>query len=341
MTQPVRDKPPVIVPPGAFAYPLRSDKPTRWFGFQLFRGFTLLAVSGAVEPLRIANQLAQKPLYGWIIASEDGRPVRASCGLQVGVDARLADIDPETYLFVCSGIQGNDAASSQALAQLRRHDRHGGEYGAICTGAATLARAGLIKDRRFTLHWENQPGFIERFPDLAPSRNRFEIDGTMMTSGGGQGATEMMLAVIREDHGRDFAIAVADMCLTDPEVASRRMQRSSIASALSSRNPKLLAAVQLMYQNIEEPLALDRIAELSGASRRQLERLFTNLMGAPPARIYRNIRLERARSLLVETDVSVLDVAISCGFTGSSNFSRSFRAFFGESPQGIRKTARH
>lgn len=325
-----------LVPDGAFSFPIKQTLDTRWFGFLLLPGFTLLAFSSALDPLRIANQLSQKPLYGWRLFSEDGAAVPSSSGVDVGVHAALAEVSQDLRLFVCSGNRGTEAASASTVAAIRRHVRFGGKIGGICTGAATLARAGLLDGAKFTLHWENQPGFVEVFPNLEPTRNRFEDDHGLLTCGGGSAATEMMLKMIARDYGPEFAILVADMCLNDPDLSGRREQRSSIAKAIDSRNPKLLGAIQSMYANIEDPLSLDDIAEQGGLSRRQLERHFRNLLLEPPAVIYRNIRLERARGLMIETDMSVMEVAMACGFNSANVFSRHFKKRYGETPFGVR-----
>jgi putative intracellular protease/amidase len=137
-------KRPDLVPVGAFTYPVKDPQQTRWFGFLLLPQFTLLAFSAALDPLRIANQLAQKPLYGWLVYSPDGAPVSSSSGIDIGVHASLEDLKPDTYLFACSGNNGSSVASNDVLAHIRRHVRFGGDVGGICTGAATLARAGLL-----------------------------------------------------------------------------------------------------------------------------------------------------------------------------------------------------
>lgn len=328
--------PKALVPDGAFSYPIEAPWETRWFAFVLLPQFTLLAFSSALDPLRIANQLAQQPLYGWHVVSEDGRAVTASSGVDIAVHGTLDTVTQEMQLFVCSGNDGLRAASAPVLAALRRHHRFGGRIGGICTGAATLARAGLLDGRRFTLHWENQPGFIEAFPDLQPSRARVEADGDLLTCSGGSAATEMMLTLIASDYGEDFAIAVADMCLNTPDRAPGRDQRSSIARAIDSRNPKLLHVLRAMYAHIEDPVTLEDLARSAGVSRRHMERMFTLFLGEPPAMTYRNIRLDRAQALLAETDLSVLDVAIATGFNSVAVLSRHFKKRFGETPYGRR-----
>lgn len=326
-----------LIPEGAFTSTIAKPNPTRWFGFLLLPEFTLLAFSSALDPLRIANQLAQHPLYGWHVVSEDGLAVDSSSGLPVGVHGTLDGMADDLPLFICSGNNWSDAASPKALSHIRRRARFGAIHGGICTGAATLARAGLLTGRRFTLHWENQPGFIEQFPNLTPTQNRFEEDGDMLTCGGGSAAAEMMLVQIARDYGRDFAVLVADMCLNDPDLSGSRPQRSSIATAVATRNPKLVGVVQQMYRHIEEPVLMDDLAEQAGLSRRQLERHFRKYLGETPAKTYMGIRLERARALLVETDHSINEVAAATGFSSAQIFSRQYRDRYGQTPYGTRK----
>jgi transcriptional regulator GlxA family with amidase domain len=328
---------PDLVPAGAFSYPVKDPKDTRWFGFLLLPQFTLLAFSAALDPLRIANQLAQKPLYGWLAVSPDSRAVSSSSGIDIDVHLGLDDLKPDTYLFVCSGNNGTNAATDTVLGRVRRHVRFGGKVGGVCTGAATLARAGLLEGKTFTLHWENQPGFIEAFPDLTPSPQRFEKDGDFMTSGGGVAATEMMISVIAKDYGEDFAIAVSDMCLNGPDVTTRTEQRSSIAKAISSRNPRVLSVLRAMYDNVETPLTLSELAASAGISRRQIERQFRQLLDEAPAQTYRNIRLDRARTLLMETNLSVIEIAMATGFNSNAVFSRHYKERYGETPRGHRR----
>lgn len=327
---------PDLVPAGAFCYPVTDPQETRWFAFLLLPEFTLLAFSAALDPLRIANQLAQKPLYGWVVLSADGSAVSSSSGIDIGVHGSLDDLTPDTSVFVCSGNNGTKVASDEVLGHLRRHVRFGGKVGGICTGAATLARAGLLGRKRFTLHWENQPGFIEAFPDLTPTPRRFERDGDLLTCGGGAAATEMVISIIAQDYGDDFAIAISDMCLNGPDIATRSEQRSSIAKAISSRNPRVLAVLRAMYENIETPLPLEELAENAGISRRQIERQFKQLLDEAPAQTYRNIRLDRARTLLMETDLSVMQVTMATGFNSNSVFTRHYKDRYGETPLGHR-----
>ncbi|MDG1129142.1 GlxA family transcriptional regulator [Seohaeicola saemankumensis] len=326
-----------LVPIGAAYFPVPDPGPTRHYAFVLVPGFTLLAFSAAVEPLRIANQLSQRPLYRWQILSETGAPVLSSSGIPVGASGTLDNVGKDARLFVCAGNPAMAAAAPPVVVAVQRHHRFGGLVGGICTGAVALAKAGLVEGRRFTLHWENQPSFVETFPALNPTINRFEIDGRLMTCGGGAASTDMMLSIIAEDHGSDFAAMVSEMCLRTVMLGVEPEQRSSVAALMSSRNPVLVATITLMNRHIEDPLTMDSIAVATGYSRRQLERLFRDATGQAPAEFYRGLRLDRGRNLLSTTNMTLQEIATACGFESVSHFSRRFRERFGAAPSKLKQ----
>ncbi len=327
-----------LVPSGAAYFDSGIQaKGTKRFVFVLCPSFTLLAFSSAVEPLRIANQLSQKPLYSWTVVSMDGQPVSSSSGIAIHVDSAFSPPARDDVLVVCAGNQPAAAGDQQIVAAVRGHYRNSGQVGGLCTGAVALAFAGVLEGRKFTLHWENQPAFIETFPELAPTLNKYEIDDRVMTSGGGAAATDLFLDIVASDHGQRFAAVVSDMCLRRVTIGRDMPQRSSLAAVAQVSNPALSAMVELMKQNREDPMPLDDIAERVGLSRRQMERLFGDILGMPPARFYLNLRLEHARNLLASTEMSLWEVSVACGFSSKHHFSKVFTRRFGTTPGRVKK----
>lgn len=144
------------VPSGVAFYTIEAVQNVRDFYFLLLPRTTMLAFSSAIEPLRIANQLTGKCLYRWHVISESGEPVRCSNGISISVDGPLKQISTSDVLLVCSGLEGFSAANTKSLDALRYHKRRGGIVGGICTGAYSLARAGVLENKSFTLHWETK-----------------------------------------------------------------------------------------------------------------------------------------------------------------------------------------
>ncbi|MGF1611051.1 MAG: GlxA family transcriptional regulator [Kiloniellales bacterium] len=303
------------------------------FGFLLMPRFSMLAFTSAVEPLRAANRLAGRSLYRWQVLSKDGRPVAASNGIEVVPQAAMAEVDRLPNLLVVAGIDAQLLRDESDLAWLRRLARQGCRMGALSTGAYVLARAGLLNGRRVTVHWENLDGFREDFPDIEVSGELYEIDGNRLTCSGGTAALDLMLSLIGLDHGRELAVQVAEQFIHERIRDNHDQQRMGLRSRLGISHPKLLRVIALMEEHLEEPLTRRELARRAGLSTRQLERLFRRYLSRTPTRYYLELRLHRARALLKQTALSVLDVGLACGFVSASHFSKCYREFFNRTPR--------
>jgi AraC family transcriptional regulator, glycine betaine-responsive activator len=314
--------------PGAAADPVRQ----RRFVFVLLDRFTMLAFASAIEPLRIANRMSGRQLYRFTLLSETGEPARCSNGLQVIVDGALGEVAHDDVVMVCGGNDIRAASTRGVINWLRRIGRMGPVVCGVCTGAHTLAAAGLLDGRRATIHWENHDGFLEEFPNVDLTRSIFVIDGNRMTTAGGTGSIDLMLAMIADDHGKDLANAVSDQLIHAAIRTDRDMQRLSIPTRIGVRHPRLGRVIEIMEESIEDPVSPAELAEEVGMSTRQLERLFRRYLNRSPKRYYMELRLAKARNLLMQTDLSVINVALACGFASPSHFSKCYRAQYGTTP---------
>jgi transcriptional regulator GlxA family with amidase domain len=306
-------------------------------GFLLVPQFSMIAFTSAIEPLRLANRAAGKPLYAWRLFSRDGAPVRASNGVEVSVDGAFADARSVNAAVVCAGIDVQTFDHRELMATLRRLSSFGAAIGAVCTGTYVLAKAGLLDGYSSTIHWENYEGLLSEFPYLDVTQELFEIDRKRFTCAGGTAAVDMMLSVIMRDHGHELASQVTDQLIHHRIREAGERQRMDLRARLGIAHPKLLAAVALMEQHIEEPLPCPELAKRVGFSTRQLERLFCKYLGRSPTSHYLSIRLERARDLLRQTSMPILSVGVACGFVSASHFSKSYHEHFGRTPSAERK----
>lgn len=317
---------------GPAAFMLDGDVATRNFYFVMLPKMTMLAFSAAVEPLRIANQLTGRCLYRWFLLSEDGAPVMCSNGVEIAVDDGLVATKSGDAVFVCSGVSGFLAAAGRTVSWVREQARHGRMVGGLCTGAFTLARAGILLGRQFTLHWENQPAFEEMFPHLAISNQLYCRDGGIVTCGGGVATVDLFVSLIEEHHGRGLAAKVAEMCLVGSPRSSSCNQRLSVSAELGVRHPVLASVLRDIRANFGGELNVVELAARHGLSRRGLERLFRRHLDSTPARKVREIRVEHAHSLMAETDMSFMEVAVACGFQSRVALRRAYRQQFGAVP---------
>ncbi|SEM78086.1 transcriptional regulator, AraC family with amidase-like domain [Gemmobacter aquatilis] len=320
------------------ATPVTKEAAPRRFIFLLLDRFTMLSFAGAIEPLRIANRLAGHDIYSWKLAGEGGDVAVCSNGAAFKLDMGLDEIDREDTLLVCGGIDVARATTRAIIAWLRREARRGAAIGGLCTGAYALAKAGLLDGKKATIHWENQDGFLEEFEEVKLTKSVFVIDGNRLTTAGGTASIDLMLKIIAADHGEDLANTVADQLIYNSIRTDQDTQRLSIPTRIGVRHPKLSQVIQMMEGAIEDPLSPSDLAEDVGMSTRQLERLFRRYLNRSPKRYYMELRLQKARNLLMQTDMSVINVALACGFASPSHFSKCYRSHYNTTPYRERGT---
>ncbi len=276
--------------------------------------------------------MARSELYEWKIVGENRDPVYCSAGLAITLDGDLPELHHDDMVFICGGTDIQKATTRELLNWVRREARHGVAFGGLCTAAYVLAKAGLLEGRKATIHWENQDSFAEEFIEVELTKSVFMIDGNRMTAAGGAASIDLMLKLIAEHHNESLASAVADQLIYAAIRTDQDIQRLSIPTRIGVRHPKLSQVIEMMTANLEEPISPSLLARRVAMSTRQLERLFRRYLNRSPKRYYMDLRLQRARNLLLQTDMSVINVALACGFTSPSHFSKCYRLQYGTTP---------
>lgn len=320
----------------------KSDDSATRVGFLLLDNFSMLAFSSAIEPLRMANQLSGDALYSWATVTENGEPVTCSNGINFQSDYSVATLeryDAFDAVFVCGGLHVHRLSCDASIQWLKSLAKSQVVLGAVCTGSQVLARAGLLEGYRFTIHWENIASAREEFPHLVVSPELFEIDRDRYTCAGGTAPIDMMLHEIREKHGVELATSISEQFMCERIRDKHDRQRVPLTQRIGTSQPKLAEAVSLMEANIEEPMTLDELSHHVGLSRRQLERLFQRYLHCVPTRYYLELRLERARQLLLQTSKPIVDIALACGFVSAPHFSKCYRDTFSVPPRDERRRA--
>lgn len=300
--------------------------------FVLMDRFSMLSFASSVECLRIANRMAGHEVYTWTLLGEGGENVTCSAGTTFAVDGDLAELQRDDTILVCSGVDVQSATSKKLLAWLRREARKGVVIGGLCTASYVLAKAGLLDGKRATIHWENIDSFAEEFEDVTLTKSVFVIDNNRLSTAGGTSSIDLMLKLVANDLGEDLANSVADQLIYSSIRTDQDTQRLSIPTRIGVRHPKLSMVVQMMEANIEEPISPSVLAQDVGMSTRQLERLFRRYLNRSPKRYYMELRLQKARNLLMQTDMSVINVALACGFASPSHFSKCYRSHYDTTP---------
>ncbi|NVK41940.1 MAG: GlxA family transcriptional regulator [Oceanospirillaceae bacterium] len=314
---------------------------TRNIGFLLLKNFTMISLASAIEPLRMANQLSGKELYNWYTLTEDGEPVRASDGINITPDGAMTGSFELDTVIVAGGVNITRSYSKRELSWLQSMGRKGRKIGGICTGAYMLAEAGLLNGYECSAHWECIASLQEAFPKVNCTNRLFSVDRDRITSSGGTVPLDMMLNMIKQEHGYQLSAAISEMFICDRIRNETDHQRIPLRHVLGTTQPKLVEVVALMEANLEEAIELDELASYVGLSRRQLERLFQKYLQCSPSRYYLKLRLTRARQLLKQTSMSIIEVASACGFVSTPHFSKCYREHIGIPPREERMGMRN
>ncbi|MDH4124260.1 MAG: GlxA family transcriptional regulator [Gammaproteobacteria bacterium] len=313
--------------------------PTR-FAFFLVNDFTLISMSSAIEPLRMANRICKREVFQWKTISETGAAVCASDGLSINVDSGIGN--PEVLrdldvVIVCGGLNIEKNTSAAIVKWLRSVAKGQLGFGATCTGSHVLAQAGLLDGYRCSIHWENIGPLTDTFPKVHVSRSVYTIDRNRYTCSGGTSPVDMMLQLIELQCGASVSAGVAEQFIHERIRRAGELQRIPLKHVVGNQSEKLIVAVELMEANIREPISQMDIANYTGVSRRQLQRLFHRYLLVTPSRYYTQIRLARARELLHQTSMSLVEISALTGFVSSSHFSKSYKEQFGHSPSAERR----
>ena len=314
--------------------------PTR-FGFLLINDFTLISLSSALEPLRMANRISGTDFYSWRTISESGDSVVASDGLSVNVDYGIDDENVLTDLdiiIVCGGRRIDDNTTERVMRWLKRVSNRDIALGAICTGTHTLAKAGLLNGYRCSVHWEYYSSMTDAFPKVSVSRSVFTVDRGRFTCSGGTAPVDMVLYLVRRQLGESVSAGIAEQFVHERVRRSNEQQRVPLKHTVGNQSEKLIIAVELMEANIREPISQPELAQYVGLSRRQLQRLFQRYLDCTPSQKYLEIRLQRARELLRQSRMCLVEIAAATGFVSSSHFSRCYKLLYGYSPSAERTT---
>lgn len=313
----------------------QSSKPYT-VAFVLLPQFSLMAFASASEPLRAANRLSGDRLYEWILLSEEGDAVHSSNGMLSIVHSSLDKAPPVDMVMVMASFEPQRATTPKLLGWLRRQAKRGIVLGGVDTGSYALAKAGLLDGYEATVHWEYLEAFQQQFPRVLVTQAMFTRSRRRFSAAGGTACLDMIMHLVREQHGHALATAVADQFIYGRIRSGEEQQRMALVERLALKQPHLVQAIILMEEHLEDTLSIAQIARTVGMSVRELERLFRRWLQTTPGAYYRRQRLDKGRALLQQSGLSVTEIAGLCGFGSVASFSRAYKTCFGLPPSAGR-----
>lgn len=293
----------------------------------LFGDFSMHCLANVIEPLRAANGFAGREIYRWRFLSMDGATVMSSSGLSVEVHGPLASAAGD-ILFVAPSYRYDAHSTAENLRALRTASGRFEVVAGLDTGSWLMAKAGLLKGKVATIHWDVLDRFIDAFPDIETRRDRFVIDGSRVTCGGALAAFDLAIELIAQRHGEALRLEVATLFMS-PEATGP-------LNVPNARGKTAARAIAVMRQNLEQPLPVGEIARRIGKNQKALEKRMYAELGATPQVVYKRLRLIEARKLALETDIRVSEIALRVGYDNPSAMTRAFRAEFGLTPSALR-----
>ncbi|MFC6340114.1 helix-turn-helix domain-containing protein [Pseudomonas sp. CCM 7891] len=306
--------------------------------FVLLNNFSMMSFTGAVDALVTANLISDSPAFEIITVGLKNRLVMGDLGIAISADLELAQLpDRIDVLIVAGGLRVRLLSDLHLRRKLRNVAFLGTTMGSLWNGAFFLAEAQLMNDVECAVHPDGRAMMTDMFPTVRVSNRTHVIDKNRITCAGASSSLRMMLELIKVKKDASLAHAVEEILGCD-----QTAEVSGTSTVLVDTNPTLpqtlKLALELMQKNIEEPLSIDELADCVKISRRQLERRFCRFVGASPTRYYLELRLTRARQLILQSNRAITDIAIATGFCSLANFHMRFRAFFGVAPSSYRVT---
>ena len=309
-------------------------------GFVLARRFTLNAFANFVDLLRLAadeGDRSRPVRCGWSVLSDTMNPVASSCGVVVQPTERMGDPGKFDYIAVVGGlIEEIPKLSSEYVRYLQRAAAAKVPLIGVCTGAFILHRAGLMDGYRCCVSWFHHADFLEQFDSLQPVSDQiFVADRDRLTCSGGASTAHLAAFLVERHIGKAPATKSLHIMMINGAEVGESPQPSPTLDC-STTDPFVRKALLLVQQNLDAPLSVDRIAKHLGISKRRLERHFRSALGTSPRAAFMDMRLSLARHLIENTRKSFATIAVECGFSDSSHFSRMFRHRFACTPRDFR-----
>lgn len=305
-------------------------------------GFPLYSVAAALDVMRHANRFAATDFYRWIFLSENDQAVTDFNGIALSPGSDIAGAGAFDLAFIVAGFDASQIEQPRLCAWLTKQARAGRTVGGISNGAFLLAAAGLLNQYSATTHWEDFESFCLLFPEVRARYQRFVMDRNRISCAGGSATLDMFLELARQDLGNEIALKISRQMLLQEQSIVLPGPTNRVPARHYS--PPVQRALSLIEAGVGQSITVNELADRIGISRRELLRLFKKELNNTPSQVLGLRRLDRARSLILNTNLPIAMIAESVGFSSQSHLTSSYHVEFGITPAQQRreyKAARH
>ena len=296
-------------------------------------GFVMTELSGVVDVLRLANRVVDKKMFTFRYVSPEAGVVKSSADTWLNASALSNSPDADIAVFL--GNSDLNFTSREIEKAVHKYRYTNAKVVLLAEAAAIYISANSDDGFGHTTHWENRllleerSGLYDIAPSLAVSTDK------IVTCAGLVSTYDIMLQIVAGYLSKAKLLTISSILLLDKVRSFETRQPGAMDALSAGKDSHIDQAIKMMQSNIEEPLKTTELAKVLGQTTRSLERQFLRHLGRSPGRFYRELRLIRAQSFLVNTDMSILEIAAACGF--GSNFGKIYKAYYGKTPRETRK----
>ena len=296
-------------------------------------GFVMTELSGVVDVLRLANRVLDKKMFTFRYVSPEAGVVKSSADTWLNASALSNSPDADIAVFL--GNSDLNCTSREIEKAVHKYRYTNAKVVLLAEAAAIYISANSDDGFGHTTHWENRllleerSGLYDIAPSLAVSTDK------IVTCAGLVSTYDIMLQIVAGYLSKAKLLTISSILLLDKVRSFETRQPGAMDALSAGKDSHIDQAIKMMQSNIEEPLKTTELAKVLGQTTRSLERQFLRHLGRSPGRFYRELRLIRAQNFLVNTDMSILEIAAACGF--GSNFGKIYKAYYGKTPRETRK----
>ena len=317
-------------------------------GFLLYPQLVLSSLTLPAEMLQAADERARgQRLRGERLeirmASLSGRSIAAGVGTQLRPThafTRLQDVD----LLYLPAIWRNPlpilSSQRKALPLLRRLASADRLLCAVGTGSYLLAEAGLLDAKPATTHWFFSAKFLRRYPAVqVKQRHLITRAGNLYCAGSINAVADLTGYFIEQFYNADIARQVEAQF--SPEIRRPFRDTGFFEGEVNLHHDEAIAdAEQWLQQQLSQPVDFAGLAQRLGMSQRSFNRRFKQALGLRPGEYLQQLRLQQARELLRDSNLSIAEVGYRIGYPDAGHFSTRFRRAMAQSPSDYRKSVR-
>ena len=296
-------------------------------------GFVMTELSGVVDVLRLANRVLDKKMFTFRYVSPEAGVVKSSADTWLNASALSNSPDADIAVFL--GNSDLNFTSREIEKAVHKYRYTNAKVVLLAEAAAIYISANSDDGFGHTTHWENRllleerSGLYDIAPSLAVSTDK------IVTCAGLVSTYDIMLQIVAGYLSKAKLLTISSILLLDKVRSFETRQPGAMDALSAGKDSHIDQAIKMMQSNIEETLKTTELAKVLGQTTRSLERQFLRHLGRSPGRFYRELRLIRAQNFLVNTDMSILEIAAACGF--GSNFGKIYKAYYGKTPRETRK----